>query len=190
MDPKMLTAAKERAEGFFDKGRFREALDTYEHVKGFAEKDPRIFLRMGDIARKLDEKDSAVGYYKNAVKLFVKTGFIIKAIAVCKVIISIDPSQQDVQAKLAELASGASGGLASVAAPVAKPAPVIATAPQPEPRLQEVKEEIFEIEPEMKLPKVPLFSDFNEDEFLAIVQKVKAIHLDTGAYLFREGDGG
>jgi cAMP-dependent protein kinase regulator len=56
--------------------------------------------------------------------------------------------------------------------------------------LQEVKEEILEIEPEMKLPKVPLFSDFNEDEFLAIVQKVRAIHLDAGAYLFREGDGG
>lgn len=181
VNPQTAVAAKDKAEDLFVKGRLREAFETYEQVKAYGEKDPRIFIRMGDIARKLDNASMAVDCYRDAVKTFVKQGFLIKAIAVCKLIISIDPSQEDIQKKLAELA-------AKGAAPMIAPAPVKtgAAAQKPEagagskPAPVEVK----------RLPRVPLFSDFNEEEFHAIVRIVKARDIAAGEYLFREGDGG
>ncbi|MBI5887651.1 MAG: cyclic nucleotide-binding domain-containing protein [Deltaproteobacteria bacterium] len=177
VNPQTAVAAKDKAEDLFVKGRLREAFETYEQVKAYGEKDPRIFIRMGDIARKQGNASVAVDCYRDAVKTFVKQGFLIKAIAVCKLIISIDPSQEDIQKKLAELAAkGAApmitpahaAALKSEAGAGSKPAPV------------ELK----------RLPKVPLFSDFNEEEFHAIVRIVKARDIAAGDYLFREGDSG
>lgn len=173
VDAKMAALAKDKAEALFNNGKLKEALDTYDHISSFGDKDPRIYIRMGDIARKLEDNAAAIEHYKKAVKAFVKTGFVIKAIAVCKMIISIDPSQQDIQARLAELA--AAGGAVAPAGPP-KTAPAKPQAAQPAPQI--------------RLPKVPLFSDFNEEEFLSIVKKVKAVHVPKDSFLFHEGDKG
>lgn len=178
VSPQTAAAAKDKAEDLFVKGRLREAFEAYEQVKSYGEKDPRIFIRMGDIARKLGDASVAVECYKDAVKTFVKQGFLIKAIAVCKLIISIDPSQEEIQKKLAELA-------AKGAAPMIATAPV-KTAAVPKPGSPPAKEP----EEIRKLPKVPLFSDFNEEEFHAIVRIVRARDIAAGDYLFREGDSG
>jgi len=175
----MAAAAKDKAEDLFVKGRLKEAFETYEQVKAYGEKDPRIFIRMGDIARKLDNNSVAVDSYKDAVKIFVKQGFLIKAIAVCKLGISIDPSREDIQKMLAELA--VKGG-----APVITPPPVKTGAAAPRPAIPPAKEPASDI----ALPKVPLFSDFDEEEFHAIVKIVKAREVAAGDYLFREGDSG
>lgn len=163
---------KEKAESLYSKGKFDEALCAYEKVKSHGEKDPRIYLRMGDIARKLNDNAHSVALYKKAVESFVRLGFIIKAIAVCKMIISIDPAEEEIHGKLAELASSSARehtgktGAARDQARAGKAAPPI------------------------RLPRTPLFSDFNEGEFLEVLRLVKAKSLPAGAYLFREGDTG
>jgi ATP-binding cassette subfamily B protein len=58
---------------------------------------------MGDIAGKLGARDSAVSFYKKGSESFLRLGFTLKAIAVCKLILSLDPDQKDVQARLADL---------------------------------------------------------------------------------------
>lgn len=103
LDAGILAAAKDRAEALFSKGKFRESLSTYEKIEEYGKKDPRIYLRMGDIARKLEAKDAAISYYKKASEHFMRIGFMLKAIAVCKLILSIDPDQKDVQARLSKL---------------------------------------------------------------------------------------
>ncbi len=183
-------AAKDMAEALFDRGRFREAFDAYEQIKSCGEKDPRIFIRMGEIARKLDDIPVAVECYKDAVKAFVKLGFLIKAIAVCKLIIGIDPSQEDIQKKLAELA--VRGGAPAVAPPPPKEvaplatdgAPKAAAAPGPPAHGEDNGPDV------KKLHRVPLFSDLNEEELHAVVRIAKARHITGGEYLFREGDRG
>jgi len=103
LDAGMIAAARDRAESFFSKGKFREALATYEKLEEYGKKDPRIYMRMGDIAGKLGAKDSAVSYYKKGAESFIRLGFTLKAIAVCKLILSLDPDQKAVQASLADL---------------------------------------------------------------------------------------
>ena len=117
---------KDKAEKYFAKGKFKDAFSTYEKIKSYGDKDPRIYLRLGDISRKLGDIDTTVSYYKMAADVFVKQGFIIKAVAVCKMIVGIDPTQKDVEHRLADLyhrshpTEEAVGAGASVA-----PAPVI-----------------------------------------------------------------
>lgn len=103
LDAGMIAAARDRAESLYSKGKFREALATYEKLEEYGKKDPRIYMRMGDIAGKLGAKDSVISFYKKGSESFLSLGFTLKAIAVCKLILSLDPDQKDVQARLAEL---------------------------------------------------------------------------------------
>lgn len=103
LDAGMIAAARDRAESFFSKGKYREALATYEKLEEYGKKDPRIYMRMGDIAGKLGAGDSAVSFYKKGAESFIRLGFTLKAIAVCKMILALDPGQKAVQASLAAL---------------------------------------------------------------------------------------
>ncbi|MFZ3073026.1 MAG: tetratricopeptide repeat protein, partial [Thermodesulfobacteriota bacterium] len=105
LDAKAVSIVKDKAENYFNKGKFKDALSTYEQIRLEGKKDPRIFIRVGDIHRKLDETKPAIEAYKEAVEAFAKQGFIIKAIGVCKMIIQMDPSEEAVQKKLAKLYS-------------------------------------------------------------------------------------
>lgn len=176
LDPAIVSTAKERAEALFAKGMYREALSTYEKIKAYGEKDPRIYLRMGDIARKDNDDKAAIAHYKSAAGAFGRLGFVIKAIAVCKMIINIDPSEEAVQRKLAELCAGEARPSAPPAAPHS-----VSTVKAPEPERRE---------PPATVPRTPLFSDFNESEFLEVVRKVRSRPLKGGECLFREGDPG
>lgn len=109
LDPNTIAAVKDKAEKYFSKGKFKTALATYEKIEGSGNSDPRIFIRMGDCARKLNLDTKAGEYYSNAIAPFVRSGFVIKAIGVCKMIIHIDPSREDVQERLASLVSGQGG---------------------------------------------------------------------------------
>lgn len=193
--PATATIVKDKAEGLFTAGRFAEALATYDKIAEYGEKDPRVYLRMGDIARKIGDDAVAIERYKAAAESFIKLGFVIKAIAVCKVILNIDPSRQDIHERLAEL-HGARPGAAppktEEAAPEASAqkearavsGTVQAAEPETEPEVMEADLEL------VKLPKTPLFSDFNEIEFLDVVRKVNAFDIQPGEYLFREGEAG
>lgn len=160
LDPTIVSTVKDRAEGLFSKGKCGEALSAYEKIQDYGQKDPRIYLRMGDISRKTDDVAAAIGYYKKASEAFIRLGFTIKAIAVCKMIINIDPGQRDVQARLARLHGEHS--------------------PSPAPEKKEKR----------SVPRTPIFSEFTEDEFLEVVKKLKSRELGKGEYLFHEGDPG
>lgn len=170
IDPAIAQAVKDKAEALFSKGKYADALDTYEKIAPIGDKDPRIYLRMGDIARKIDDNQRAIGYYKSAADSFSKLGFLIKAIAVCKVIISIDPEQKEVQAKLAQMCAKqqASDPMSQPAAP-----------PRPKPQ-----------EPQIQVPKAPLFSDLAQDEFIEVMKKLKSKDYLPGTYIFKEGAEG
>lgn len=161
LDPKTVSIAKEKAEGLLSKGRLSEALAEYEKIKGYGEKDPMVYLRMGDIARRSGDNAPAIAYYRLAIESFARLGFLIKAVAVCKVIIGIDPALEDVQGRLAALCAAQSR---AATGPVGKE--------------------------EAKVPRTPLFSDLSEDEFIAVVRKVSSRKLARGEFLFRESDAG
>jgi CRP-like cAMP-binding protein len=165
---------KDKAEAFFARGAFREALDAYGKISRFGDRDPRIYLRIGDIHRKLGSSASALDWYKKAADSFGGLGFLIKAIAVCKMIIGMDPSQDDVQARLAALCARTQG------APPAAPGD----------GRKASAEEAAPVAPAPRLPRTPLFSDLSETEFLHVLRKVRAREMKAGSFLFRKGDAG
>ena len=214
LDKQKVAELKEKAEGYFSKGKYAKALDAYEKIRPFGKTDPRVFIRIGDISRKLDDKPGAVDAYKDAVKAFTKQGFLIKAIGVCKIITSLDPMEVGIQENLAKLCEEA-GISAPSSGPTSRPAPtkphggaaspstsLEPPAPAPsEAGDEEVLDDIEEVTPsgdiapeetgkKRTFPRTPLFSDFTKDELFEVVKLVNFLSIEPGNTVFTEGDDG
>lgn len=174
---------KEKAEKLLLKGKHKQALEAFEKIGGYLSDDPKALIKMGDIARRLDEKSKAVEHYKAASEVYVKQGFIIKAIATCKLITSIDPSRTDVQERLTELYAkegivAAGEGASSVTQAAIAPS----GEPEGAPSGAATKTRAF--------PRTPLFSDFTREELAEVVSKVSFRSFASGERVFVEGDPG
>ena len=184
LDAKAVSLIKDKAEKFFVKGKFKDALGTYEQIRAEGKKDPRIFIRIGDMRRKLEDAIGAAEAYKEAVEAFAGQGFIIKAIGVCKMIIQMNPSEEAVQKRLVELYSASNK-------PFVPDSAVTAGAAEPEP--SEAVEAVSGGKPEKKkreFPRAPLFSDLTNEELFDVISKARFTEIKAGATLFNEGDCG
>ncbi len=184
IDPATAAVIKDKAEALFAKGRVQEAASAYESIRAYGDKDPRIYLRLGDILRKIGDTEAALLNYKSAAESFARLGFTIKSVAVCKMMLTIDPSLAEIQQKITKLCAGKKDSAAEK--PLSRPEPET----QPETAQADYRPEegpLVELSP---LPRTPLFSDFTEDEFLEVVKKARSRELAAGEYLFHEGDRG
>jgi len=188
LDAKTASVIKERAEGLYSKGRLEDALAAFRSIEAHGTEDPRILLRTGDIARRLGDTALAVESYKLASEAFAALGFTIKAIAVCKMIAQVDPGAEGIDERLAEL-SARGGGEVPAAARAAADKPKGDEAATVAKASDDAVTPDAAVTPE-ELPRVPLFSDFTEAEFLGVVRKVRAVRLEEGEFLFAEGDPG
>ncbi|MEK6600051.1 MAG: cyclic nucleotide-binding domain-containing protein [Deltaproteobacteria bacterium] len=200
IDERSVSAVKDKAEGYFSKGKLKEAVETYETIRSYSGKDPKIVLRLGDIYRKLGKNSEAVDVYKLAINVFITQGFVTKAIGVCKIIMDIDPSQTGVQKKIAELYTqkGIVGeGQAETSKPQPPPVPLIegdkgggwGRPAAGQPSSTESPAKAAEEQP-VKFPRTPLFSDLTRDELFAVIGKVKHQIISPGVFVFQEGDRG
>jgi len=93
----------DRAQKFVQKGAIDKAIVEYKAAFELDPKDTSIRLRMGDLYIKVGKKDAAIKEYTEAAKAQSQRGFYLKAIAVYKQILKLDPANLDVHSKLAEL---------------------------------------------------------------------------------------
>lgn len=190
IDERTVSAVKDKAEGYFSKGKLKDAVETYETIRPYFGKDPKIALRLGDIYRKLGKNSEAVDAYKLAINVFITQGFVTKAIGVCKIIMDIDPSEVAVQQKIAELYTK-KGIIGEVQAETSKP-PMDSFGGRPaagQPSFTESPAKAAEEQP-VKFPRTPLFSDLTRDELFAVIGKVKHQIISPGVFVFQEGDRG
>jgi cAMP-dependent protein kinase regulator len=168
------TDLKKVADEHIIKGNWAKALVEYQKI---CEKEPdniRNRKKLGDILVKLKKNSEAVEEYSWVAEKYATDGFLIKAIAVNKIIMKLDPNNKDVHEKLASLYSsrGMKYGEASrvfAAEHATKP---------------ETKKE------EKELPTIPLFSDLSRDAFLKVVDKLIDKEFQEGEVLCNEGDKG
>src|SRR5690349_8512984 len=91
------------ARRFVDKGQIDKAVKEYLRIVHEDPKDVRVWLKIGDLYAKKGSKQEAIETYAKVARFYHDQGFFLKAVAVYKQILKLDPRLVDVILKLAEL---------------------------------------------------------------------------------------
>ena len=94
---------KEQATKLFSKGKWDKALEAYTKLTKVEPQDPKNFQKVAELQLKLDMKQAAIDTYKKACDQFMARGFLIQAIAICKIVIQLSPEEKEMEDRLAEL---------------------------------------------------------------------------------------
>ncbi len=91
-------AAKLVAKGAYDK-----AIKEYQKILEVDAKDVRILQKMGELYQKKNDNSQAAIYFTKVAESYANDGFFLKAVALYKQVLKLDPALMDVNIKLAEL---------------------------------------------------------------------------------------
>jgi len=80
--------------------RLGEALSHYEALQMVERSEPRWPHRKGDLLKRLGRTEDAIGAYELAVDLYAQQGFVARAAAMAKVVLTIAPGRVDVLARV------------------------------------------------------------------------------------------
>jgi pilus assembly protein FimV len=97
------TKVLEAAQKHLAKGAFDKAIVEFQKLVKADPKDVRTWLKIGDLQDKVGQKKEAIDTYARVAEQYAQQGFFLKAVAVFKQILKLDPTRLDVQLKLAEL---------------------------------------------------------------------------------------
>ncbi len=126
-----LRKYKDKAAALVEKGKYARALPLYRDILEAFPTDTAVMLKIGDLCRRLEMRDEAVAVYSNAARHHANAGSLLQAIAICKLILEIDPDHRSTQEKLAELYTE-KYGTATPAVPGAAVSPPAAPFVEPE----------------------------------------------------------
>lgn len=101
---------KDDASRLIAKGKLAEACDCYEKVVKSAPRDLTARQKLAEIHARLGKIDRAVHLYQSVAGSYAADGLLLKAIAVCKIILQIEPSHKETQNILADLSTRRRGG--------------------------------------------------------------------------------
>src|SRR5438309_2464783 len=94
---------KDSVAEYLKKSKFDKAAELLEELAEAEPMDMQHRLRLGDCYRRLGETVKSILNYDTAARRFADEGHLIKAIAAVKVILEIDPDNEDSQQQLAEM---------------------------------------------------------------------------------------
>jgi len=115
------TAARQLA-----KGRTEQALEALREVVELEPRDLQSRQRCGDLYRKLGKNQLATEAYQAVAGAYAADGLLLKAIAVCKVILQIDANHTETQRTLADLYSRKRGNVSQAELPPAMASALVA----------------------------------------------------------------
>ncbi len=107
-------------------GNWKKAASAYAALEQ-RETDPLWPLKLGECLRKMGQPIEAIKALSRAADIYAKTDLLLKAIAVCKIILEIDPGHTRTQQMLASLHGSRAD--AQTRGPARPPAPAPASAP-------------------------------------------------------------
>ena len=98
-----LRKYKDKASDMIEKGKYEKALSIYRDILDAFPNDTTIMLKIGDLCKKMNLIPEAVAVYSTAAEYHARSGRLLQAIAVCRLILEIDDSHRATQKKLAAL---------------------------------------------------------------------------------------
>lgn len=180
MTAETLREHKDTAAQLFAEGRLEEALAEYQHVAKSAPEDLASRQKVAELLQRLGRKKEAVDTYETVAIAWARQGWLLRAIALCKVILQFDPGHGRTQQMLAELYSRR-----LAPRPRLTPAPVVAP-PVAAPAHARSVEPVAPESP----PRHPLFSQLDEAAFLAVMEQLELKTFEPGATIVTEGEPG
>lgn len=159
---------KESGAQFLAKGNWEKAKGEFLEVLKLSPNDQYSILKAGDCSAKLGDVDGAIRYYDKVAEIYAREGFLVKAIAVNKLILRLRPDSPRIIDRLSSLYSEK----------------IKYEGPKLSIKGAEKKKE------EEPYPRSVLFSDLSHEEFMATVDKMKSIDVPEGTLIIREGDKG
>jgi pilus assembly protein FimV len=97
------TKVLEAAQKFLSKGQYDKAIAEYQKLVGEDPRDVRTLLKIGDLHTRRNKPKDAIDIYEKVAELYAKQGFFLKAVAVYKQILKLDPTQLSATLKLAQM---------------------------------------------------------------------------------------
>jgi CRP-like cAMP-binding protein len=163
-----LRSTKDRAAELAAKGKLDKAAELYREVLRADPRDVSSQQKLGDVLRRLGDVPGAVAAYRAVADRYARDGLLIKAIALCKTILEVDPAHVESQGALAELYAqrakaggpGAPGPAAPRSAPAPRPPASATRAPEPEPEPDPVV--AIPLRPQAGPPLADLVTPFSE----------------------------
>ncbi|GAB4513037.1 MAG: hypothetical protein Tsb0020_31150 [Haliangiales bacterium] len=83
-----------------DKGKLKQALKGYIELEQIEPDDGEWSRRAAEMYRRLGQDKLAITALERAVEKYVQAGFLVKAIAACKMILQIDPANSAIKERL------------------------------------------------------------------------------------------
>jgi CRP-like cAMP-binding protein len=128
-----LRTLKDKAAELATRGKVEKAAEVYREVLKADPRDVGVRQKLADVLRRAGQVPEAVARYAEVAERFGRDGLLIKAIAICKTILELDPDHDLTQAMLADLyarRTRSDGTRPSPRAPVPR---AMAARPEPEP---------------------------------------------------------
>ena len=91
------------ARKYQSRGQYDKAIAQYQKLVAADKRDVRSLLKIGDLYVRAGNRGSAIETYEIVASHYAAQGFFLKAIAVYKQILKLDPSRLDAQVRLGEM---------------------------------------------------------------------------------------
>jgi cAMP-dependent protein kinase regulator len=153
-------------------GKYEKELKDLQQKVAQEPKNLRLRVRIGDVLEKLGKRTEAIEAYRGAAEEYARSGMLIQAIALNKILLRLDPAQSKIHNQLAELY-----------AQWGKPTEEI-------PGLLDPEKGPPAAAPPRPFPPIPLFSDLNRQELTRVMEKIQAKRFSAGKTICREGEPG
>ncbi|MFI5309182.1 MAG: tetratricopeptide repeat protein, partial [Polyangiales bacterium] len=95
--------ALKAAQKYLAKGQIDRAITEYEKVVAADPDDPRSLLKLGDLYTRTRDNKGAIASYRKVAKQYAQQGFFLKAVAVYKQILKLDPGDLAATESLGEM---------------------------------------------------------------------------------------
>ena len=161
---------KKDPEDYIDKKQYQKAIALYREKLKDQPKNTALRMNIADTLVLDKDVDQAILEYKKIADLQTEQGFILKAIAVYKKVLKIQPENEEVQHLLNNLSERLALTETTGEKGVEKKSPGIST--------------------EKLKNQNKLFKDLSSEEFKQVVEKLNLRHYNKGMVVVREGDPG
>ncbi len=208
-----------KAQELCGKARYEKAIECYVELESAHPREGAWPHRAGELWQRLGDRRRAVTALGRAAEKYARAGFLIKAIAVCKLVLRIDPDRHEAAAQVAALnrergitAPAARPALSAAAAALASGQPMdrasmVGRAAGVAAVVQEIDLDTVELSVDTAgataglsdaerddvraaLLETPFVAVLGEAAMARLIRAARLFELAPGQVLFRQGDAG